>query len=431
MSFGIPVRNGLGLGLTPSTTLSSGRIGGRPALILNFIGTTALDSRVTFTRASTATVTNSSGVIQSSAINDPRFDYDPVTLASKGLLIEEQRTNRTLYSEDFTQASWTKSLSAMAGTFTTAPDGTNTGAKWREDTSNNTHQLYAQSTLTAAAYTESWFLQAAERTKVQVSLGTAALAYGVSVIADLSAGTLSAVTNVGGHTGGSATITSFGNGWYRVTLTATATAATWYSTLWMVTGTSTTSYTGDGVSGIYVWGAQLEAGAFATSYIPTVASTVTRSADVATMTGTNFSSWYNQSEGTFIGNFTALQTVSGTSGVFASTTGSANDEVYGYYSPTLATVRVAAGGVQQANMTTASVSAGNTYKLAAAYKVNNFATSLSGGTVTTDTSGTVPTTSQLSIGARSAASGYINGYIRTIAYYNTRLPNATLQALTA
>jgi hypothetical protein len=99
----------------------------------------------------------------------PRFDYDPVTLAPKGLLIEEQRTNLVLYSSDFTNASWTKSLSAMAGTFTTAPDGTNTGAKWREDGTLAEHQIYATPSLTAALHTETWYLKAAERTKVQVS----------------------------------------------------------------------------------------------------------------------------------------------------------------------------------------------------------------------------------------------------------------------
>ena len=86
MSFGIPVRNGLGIGLLPSTAVSTLRIGGRPALILNFIGTTSLDSRVTFTRTTTATVTGSNGAIQSSAINEPRFDYDPTTQCCRAVL---------------------------------------------------------------------------------------------------------------------------------------------------------------------------------------------------------------------------------------------------------------------------------------------------------------------------------------------------------
>jgi hypothetical protein len=313
-------------------------------MFLDFVNATALDSRITFTRTTTATVTNSSGAIQSSAINSPRFDYDPVTLQSKGLLIEEQRINLLLNS-------------LINGT-----------------------SLSTQSvTVTAVPHTISFY-------------GTGSI-------------TLT----------GAATATVTGTGVYpnRQTLTFTP-----------IVGVLVCTVLGS------VQYAQLEAGGFVTSFIPTAGTAVTRAADVATMTGTNFSSWYNQSEGTFIGSFTALQTVFVASSVFASTTGSANDEVYGYYSPTLATVRVAAGGVQQALMTTASVSAGNTYKLAAAYKVNNFATSLSGGTVTTDTSGTVPTTSQLSIGARSAAAGYINGYIRQITYYNTRLANATLQVLT-
>ena len=358
----------------------------------------------------------------------PRFDYDPVTLAPKGLLIEEQRTNLLTYSQDFTNATWTKSLSAMAGTFTTAPDGTNTGAKWREDNTTNQHAIYATPSLTAVAYTETWYLKAAERTKVQVSLATAGLAYGASVIADLSAGTLSAVTNAGGHTGATATIISAGNGWYRVSLTITATAATYYPALTMVTGTNTTNYLGDGTSGIFIWGAQVEAGSFATSYIPTVASTVTRSADVATMTGTNFSSWYNQTEGTIVASVDTVAPTGSTILSFQDGAGaSTNRQQMNVYTTCTATV---VGGVTQSNM---GINTSAAVNLAYAYKANDFAASANGGTVATDTSGTVPTTLAYATLGKwdygTAAS--LNGHIRQIAYYNTRLSNTQLQTLTA
>ena len=434
----------LGVGLYAG---NPGLWGGAPGLItgdgaslyLNFLAGAPLDSRVTFTRASTATVTNSSGVIQSSAINDPRFDYDPVTLAAKGLLIEGQRTNLLTYSSDFTDIAWTKSYSAMAGTFTTAPDGTNTGAKWNElSTPIAEHQIYKTSSLTADLYTETWYLKAAERTRVRVSLATAGLVLGASVIADLSAGTLSAVTNLGGHTGGTATISSAGNSWYRVSLTITATVAVYYSALTMVTGTSTVYYIGDDTSGIFIWGAQLETGAFATSYIPTVASQVTRNTDVATMTGTNFSSWYNQSEGTFVvegatisgGNvYRALAVARAAVGITDRvdiSIGTGRSGGAGGFRDT-----IAVGGVVQAELGDLIAFAAETpYKHAFAYKANDFASATSGANLVTDASGTVPTVALLDIGNRNGAH-QINGWVRSIAYYNTRLPNATLQALTA
>jgi hypothetical protein len=106
----------------------------------------------------------------------------------------------------------------------------------------------------------------------------------------------------GGVTGSMAAV---GNGWYRcqATLTATATASGDISYRLANTNSAFASggtYTGNGTSGIYAWGAQLEAGAFPTSYIPTSGSTVTRTADNASMRGENFSSWYNQSEGSIL-----------------------------------------------------------------------------------------------------------------------------------
>jgi hypothetical protein len=184
---------------------------------------------------------------------------------------------------------------------------------------------------------------------------------------------------------------------------------------------------------IEVWGAQLEAGAFATSYIPTVASQVTRSADVATMTGTNFSSWYNQSEGTFVASASTLKppSVATANFIAIASDGTQNERVQNVIDTANVTAGVIDGNVSQANFTNA-YTLNQILNSAIAYKVNDFAASFNGGTATTDVSGTIPTVNRMSLGSSwDGANFFLNGHIRQIAYYNTRLPNATLQALTA
>jgi hypothetical protein len=347
MSFGVPVRNGLGIGLLPSTTLSSLRIGGRPALVLNFIGTTALDSRIAFTRSTTGTFIGSNGLIQSAAINAPRFDYNPTTLAPLGLLMEEGRTNLFLNS---------------------LIDGT----------SLSTQTV----TVSAVSYTLSFY-----------GTGTITLA-GASV---------AVVTGTGVYPS-------------RRTLTFTPTAGALICT---VVGS--------------VQYAQIETGTFATSFIPTAGATVVRGADAASITGANFTSFYNASEGSLFtsgdwfgisGNdyWAALDSASNQNGV-----GLQSDS----FGANLGSVR--SGGAVQASMNIGTLTANVVYNMAIAYKVNDFAACRNGGTVVTDNAGVVPVSvTRLAIGDGLAPSGNtLNGHVRQITYYNTRLPNATLQDLTA
>jgi hypothetical protein len=354
MSFGIPVRNGLGLGLTPSTAVSSGRIGGRPALMLNFVDTTTLDSRVTLTRAAnTATRTNSSGVIELVNANLPRFDYDPVTLASRGLLVEESRRNLLLNS---------------------LIDGTS---------------LSTQSvTVTAVSHTLSFY-------------GTGSIT--------LSGAATAVVTGTGAYPN-------------RQTLTFTP-----------IVGVLVCTVVGS------VQYAQLEINNATTgsSFIPTAGTAVTRNADVATMTGTNFSSWYNQTQGTFVvsasvlwqGNLARSVAVArGAVGITDAINLFIGIGVGGAAGRFRDDIVVA--GANQAALGDAAVLVANTpYKNALAYKANDFASATSGGNLRTDTSGTVPTVALLDIGNRNALS-YANGHIQSVTYYNTRLSNTQIQALT-
>lgn len=274
-----------------------------PRMALDFT-TGVLDPRVTVTRASnTATRVNSSGLVEIVNANLPRFDYDPATLAPKGLLIEEVRTNALLRSEEFNDVVWSKGNGTVTANAVTSPDGTT-------DADN-----FVTTAATAGTFVQQTFVSLAQAYAASFYIKP----NGVQFVQLLWAGTQSTnIANfdiingtIGTNTATSASITAAGNGWYRITIVSTLAAAAGAINVYCVpTSTSgrAASFTGNGTSGFYVWGAQLEAGAFATSYIPTTTTSLTRNADVVQMTGTNFSSWYNSSEGTFSATFQTIVT---------------------------------------------------------------------------------------------------------------------------
>jgi hypothetical protein len=191
--------------------------------------------------------------------------------------------------------------------------------------------------------------------------------------------------------------------------------------------------TGDGTSGIYLWGAQLEAGAFPTSYIPTVASTVTRSADVASITGTNFSPWYRQDEGTVFAE--------GAPGIIASgafprllqisNSDATNRIVLQRYTSNVPRFTVVDSSVAQAAFdATGTWLPATNGKMALAVKLNDFAGTFAGNAPNIDTSGTMPNLTELTIGASPGSNDVNNGTIRRLTYWPQRLANSTLQAIT-
>ena len=411
----------------------------RSSLLLDFVNTKRLDPRITFTRASSATYFDQLGVLQSAANNIPRFDYNPSTLAPRGLLIEEQRTNLATYSQEPSDAAWNKTRASITADTVVAPDGTLTGDKLVEDaTANNTHRtsIAAVSVVSGSSYTWSIYLKAGERTFAYLALnntsGGNAFTTWPSFYVNLLTGEI---------TDASATVTAssavnVGNGWFRVSVSATATSTTTQNpAILLATASGTNSYTGDGTSGIYIWGAQLEAGAFATSYIPTTTTALTRSADVASMTGTNFSSWFNAVEGTIFCQGIGVNNVAtGTRRYFEINNNTSDERVLaGYGFTTSCRYVVSDGGATQADISVTTTTGGVSVKMAAAYKVNDFQQASNGTLGTADTSGTLPTVDRMFIGQAetTAAATMLNGYIQRIAYYPTRLADAQLQALTA
>jgi len=181
---------------------------------------------------------------------------------------------------------------------------------------------------------------------------------------------------------------------------------------------------------------QVEAGAFATSYIPTVASQVTRAADSASMIGNNFARWFNQTAGTFYfdstfnGTTASLQRL----GISVSDGTTSNRITSVLSSGTVIRNIISVGGAAQADMNSTVASTFNTSnKNAVAYAVNDFATTANGLTPQTDTSGAVPVVNQAWFGQSEAGGStlMLNGTIKRIAYYNRRLSNTELQAITS
>ena len=383
-----------------------------------------------YTPTTASPITNYIPALQTAGNNVPRFEHNPVTGESLGLEIEEQRTNLFTYSDDFSNGNWTKNALTVTTNTVVAPDGTLTGEKLVENTAAIQHFINQSFTASNIAYTFSVYAKAAERNWLVLYPGGS----GTAVWFNLSTGTVGTVE----ASVTSSSITHVGNGWYRCSLTATLPAASATRGIYLANADGSASYTGNGFAGVYIWGAQFEAGSFATSYIPTVASQVTRSADSASMTGTNFSSWYRADEGTLYteSQLPTLQTA-GNPRVASLSDNTNNNELstlYALGTPALGfNAKVNNSFVAILSTTVASSAITSASKNAAAYRVNNFAMSVNGATVATDTAGAIPIVNRLNIGAGPvdiSGSQGINGNIRKIAFYPRRLTNAELQGLT-
>ena len=263
----------------------------RPTLLVDFRNSETVDPRIVSARASTATFTDQFGVIQTALSNEPRITFDGDTGECLGLMREAQRTNLTNYSEDYSNAYWTKGNSTITSNIIIAPDGTLTGDKLVETATTSPHYVERLFSLTGTSVF-SIYAKAGERNWLYVQLFPLVNGRAWFNLSTGQVGTVDAAVT--------ATMTNVGNGWYRCSVSRT-TSGTTYSNAYVVTDNNIISYTGDGTSGIYIWGAQLEVGAYASSYIPTVASQVTRAVDSATLSGSNFTQWYNQSgQGTLV-----------------------------------------------------------------------------------------------------------------------------------
>jgi hypothetical protein len=366
-----------------------------------------------------------------STINSaPRFDHDPTTGESLGLLVEEQRTNLLLQSEDFS-TTWTTRDATVSTNQVTAPDGATTADKIIETATNGEHHTKQDTaSQVAGTYSASIFAKAGERDVIQF-VGTGPLGV-FRANFDLTNGVIGSADSAL-----NARITPFPNGWYRCNITATSTTTGALRAQWNIVTSPTAarveSYLGDVTKGLYLWGAQLEEGAFPTSYIPTTTAAVTRNADVASITGSNFSSWYRQDEGTVFSSATSRTATtldsSGTALGIAAFTNGTNAERIRHGALTYSTIWID-GNTPQASLAFGDFVQGQQIVLTSAFKVDDFALARDGNSVKTDTSGTLPTVTQVALGRSTFNTGSLTGTIRRLTYWPQRLSNSTLQQIT-
>jgi hypothetical protein len=255
----------------------------RFAIDRNEIDAISLTDKLTYTGGN-GTFTGSDGFIQRATTNVPRFDHDPLSRQSLGLLSEGSKENLLLQSNGF-NTTWTASNSSITAASGTAPDGTNAAWQFRDtvDVSNVTHALsQAISATSGVSYTLSVWGKAGTLTRLSLLFPAQIVTNQTQCIYDVSSGL---VTFTG--TEATASITTFPGGWFRCSMTMTATASASGSfafRLFPLAGN--VSYQGDGTGTILIWGAQLEAASSASTYIPTTSAAVTRTADSAIIDGT-------------------------------------------------------------------------------------------------------------------------------------------------
>ena len=409
----------------------------RPTLDLNFAATKTLDRRITFTRDSLGTYIDENGSVKYASNNVPRFDHDPTTRESLGLLIEESRTNYIDNSNDISQ--WNRIINNATvesnTTDTLSPDGTNTSTKITGGTNSGISRDDLFSASASTTYTSSIFAKKGTADSFKIEFGTGA--NNVQTVFNLTTKAFSTSVAQGWFASVSTSYVDYPNGWVRV----------------IVSGTTSGSVSGDpnfavyGISSgyVYFWGGQAEVGSFVTSLIPTHGSTVTRAADFATIKGTNFTDFYNQTEGTLFGEFTIKDIATSSAAIV-----NINQEPGASYAHSIMFVEIgtAAGyfGRTFKNSSGQGLSNGSSvanllHPSTTPQTVSFGYTSVSGGELRAYWNGNyvnsssvtsyVPTTlTNMRIGRGWGGSDVINAHIRKLSYYPKRLPDAQLQGLT-
>ena len=423
---------------TPSIEFTSDYPAIEPSLKLDFANARALDPRITFRRDSIATYVDKDGLIKTASNGEPRFDHDPATGESLGLLIEESRINLIPNGDQIGGPGWSNPGNNTSNLTTNnlSPTGENVASTW----SGPGYYEIISGTTDGTTYMMSVYAKqkdAGDGGFASLQLGSDTSLFGggsdrADASFNLATGAVTS-TQPGVVSAGSEDV---GNGWRRYYVSGVKSGAADIAVI---------VYCGNHFNGasLYAWGAQLEAGSFPTSYIPTSGSTATREVDVATISGESFNSFFNPSEGTVIckykkdhwpiaaGNDITYERI----WEIGDGTDTSNLNIFN--DPTITSgniirYRVRTSGTNSFGPQNASTGSNQTPTVALGYAKDNFALAIDGALVDTDTSGDLPAVDRLHIGGRYGgdSTDRFNNTISKLIYYPKRLTNVQLQTLT-
>jgi hypothetical protein len=392
-----------------------------------------VDSKVTFTRASTATYTNSAGVNTSAAVDAPRIDYDPVTLACRGLLIEEQRTNLSASSELSTEG--------VTGTGTLAFAGDSFGAaKWQRLTATTISASPRVETSGGIpnGTTQTASIVVRRGTSRYAGMGIYTGASDLWALFDFDTQTMTITGSSAGYTASCTWEPAGPVGAYKLTYTVANASGSTSTTAFKLGVFSNSAGSSIVAPGDYLDIAcrQVEVGSFATSYIPTTGATATRAADVAVISGANFSGFYNSAAGSVVVEAqTSTGTPASTYKWAAFSDGSTNNRTLTIFQAGGGNLIVARHVVAAADTSPSgspAITLGSLVKAGMSATVGAAAWSVNGSTAGTSAPASMPAVNSLGIGTDETATGQQpNFWVRRLRYYPRALSQAELNALTS
>lgn len=402
---------------------------------------------VTVTRATTASYCGADGLLALAAAGVPRIDFDPVTRVSRGLLVEEARTNLLLRSEEFDNAAWTKAGATVTANGRLAPDGAIAMDKLEEDNATSAHyaiQSYTKTSSTEVqAYALSCWAYPAERSTFQLmAYGTSGSAHSARADFDIASGVAGSPTVSGNYDSAMAWVEPWldatGKLIYRCCLTFRINndGQASVNALTLIVSGGLTTYLGTTGSGLYVWGAQLEKGPFPSSYIPTTTAAVARNADDIRMA--SLSPWLDEEAfGTIVGEYSVPWTHSALNTtprlIVDIDAGSVSNRHLVYLASGASSSLTTTGGVTAAGGTgnKAHAARGVVGRIGWAWAKDSFARAVDGSLQLTDSAGAVPSTlTDCHLGAGPSAGENLCGHLRRFRFYPRRVSNTELQQLT-
>ena len=365
-----------------------------------------------FTRATSATVVNKAGLIETVGSGEPRIDFS--NDAKGALKLEPSRSNLLPYSGNF--STWAEVFAEGTISDIISPNGTDYGIKITDNNVSNTHRIQlGVTTASSGSFTYSLFLKKGTLTTAYFQVFNGTTASNANV--DLENGTITS-----GGLGVNHTIEDYGNDWYRCSISGNLISTA--TTVYLYTKQNG-SYVGNG-DYLYAWGAQLEQGSYATSYIPTQGSSVTRVAESCSDAGNE--QVINSIEGVLYWNIITQDSNSSSKAISINNGSNTILSIYFYSSSINVIFNV--NGVNQfyANF---GLTIGQEYKIAVLYQENNFALYVNGVKRAEDTNGSVPsvdTFDRLNLSEVSGSKFY--GNVKEVKLYNTALTDQELINLT-